>query len=91
MWFYGFDLMGHCGPVELKGQWMTGHADGEAAEGVYGLDLHQGGYLELDAMLTSSLGILGRGEYRDAFVWLGDRARLRHQGRGARRWGCAGC
>ena len=42
MWFYGFDLMGHWGPVELKGQWMTGHADGEAAQGVYGLDLHQG-------------------------------------------------
>jgi hypothetical protein len=72
MWFYGFDLMGHWGPVELKGQWMTGHADGEAAQGVYGLDLHQGAYLELDAMLTSSLGILGRGEFRDAFVWLGD-------------------
>ena len=31
-----------------------------------------GGYLELDAMLTSSLGVLGRGEYRDAFVWLAD-------------------
>ena len=72
MWFYGFDLMAHWGHVELKGQWMKGHADGEPAQNVYGLDLHQGGYLEMDAMLTSSFGVLGRGEYRDAFVWLSD-------------------
>src|SRR4029078_3518268 len=64
--------MGHGGPVELKGQWMTGHAAGEAAQGVYGLDLHQGAYLELDAMVTCSFGVVGRGEFRDAFVWLGD-------------------
>ena len=72
MWFYGFDLLAHWGRVELKGQWMKGHAPGEPAQGVYGLDLHQGGYLELDAMLTSSLGVVGRGGLRDAFVWLGD-------------------
>ena len=51
---------------------MKGHAPGEPSQGVYGLDLHQGGYLELDAMLTSSLGVVGRGGFRDAFVWLGD-------------------
>jgi hypothetical protein len=72
MWFYGFDLMAHWGPVDVKGQWMKGHSDGEAAQGVYGLDLHQGAYLEVDAMLTSSFGVLGRGEFRDAFVWLSD-------------------
>jgi len=72
MWFYGFDVLGHWSHVDLKGQWMKGHADGEPSQGVYGLDLKQGGYLELDVMLTSSLGVLGRGEYRDAFVWLSD-------------------
>jgi hypothetical protein len=72
MWFYGFDLMAHWGPVDLKGQWMKGHAPGEPSQGVYGLDLNQGGYLELDAMLTSSLGVLARGGLRDAFVWLAD-------------------
>jgi hypothetical protein len=51
---------------------MTGHADGEASQLVYGLDLHQGAVLELDAMLTSSFGVLGRAELRDAFVWLAD-------------------
>jgi hypothetical protein len=72
MWFYGFDLMAHWGHVELKGQWMKGHSAGEAAENVYGLDLHQGGYLEMDAMLSSTFGLLGRGEFRDAFVFLSD-------------------
>jgi hypothetical protein len=72
MWFYGVDLMARWGRVDVKGQWMQGHADGEPAQGVYGLDLHNGGYLEVDAMLTSSVGVLGRGEFRDAFVWLGD-------------------
>ena len=72
MWMYGVDLLGHWGRFDLKGQWMTGHAPGEPSQGVYGLDLHNGGYLELDAMLTSSFGVLGRGEFRDAFVWLSD-------------------
>jgi hypothetical protein len=70
MWFYGFDLMAHWGHLELKGQWMKGHADGEPSQNVYGLDLKQGAYLEADLMLTSSFGVLGRGEYRNAFVWL---------------------
>jgi len=72
MWFYGVDLMGHWGRFDLKGQWMQGHAAGEPSQGVYGLDLNNGAYLELDTMLTPSLGVLGRGEYRDAFVWLAD-------------------
>jgi hypothetical protein len=72
MWFWGVDLRGHWGRFDLKGQWMTGHAPGEASQNVYGLDLHSGGYLELDTMLTSSFGVLGRAEYRDAFVWLSD-------------------
>jgi len=72
MWFYGFDLMGHWGHVDLKGQWMKGKAHGEASQNVYALDLKQGAYLELDAMLTSTIGVLGRGEFRYALVWLSD-------------------
>ena len=72
IWFYGVDLQGHWGRFDLKGQWMKGHAPGEPAQGVYGLDLHGGAYLELDTMLTASFGALGRIEYRDAFVWLAD-------------------
>jgi hypothetical protein len=71
MWFFGPDLFGHYGPVEIKAQWLKGHAAGDAAGNVYGLDLHGGGYFEADAMVSSSWGLLGRIEYRDAFVWLG--------------------
>jgi hypothetical protein len=71
MWFAGADMLAHIGGrVDLKAQYLRGGADGEAAEGVYGLRLHGGGYLEADVMLTPSLGIMGRGEYRDALVWL---------------------
>jgi hypothetical protein len=49
---------------------MKGHADGEPSQNVYGLNLNQGGYLEMDVMLNSSFGVYGRGEFRDAFVWL---------------------
>jgi hypothetical protein len=71
MWFVGPDLMWHLGRAELKAQWLKGAAAGEPAEGVYGLRLNGGGYVELDTMVTPSVGFLVRGEYRDAFVWLG--------------------
>ena len=72
MWFVGGDMLAHIGGhVDLKAQYLKGSADGEASQGVYGLRLHGGGYLEVDAMLTSSFGLIGRGEYRDALVWLG--------------------
>jgi len=73
MWFVGGDLLAHIGGhVDLKAEYLKGGADGQAAEGVYGLRLHGGGYLEMDAMLTSSFGVIGRAEYRDALVWLSD-------------------
>ena len=55
-----------------------GHGTGEQAavydenHRVFGLRLHFGGYLEADWMVTPKLGVLGRGELRDARVWLGD-------------------
>jgi hypothetical protein len=70
MWFVGPDLQAHAGPCDIQAQWLTGGAAGEAIDQVYGLELHGGGYLEVDAMLTPSLGVLGRVEYRDALVWL---------------------
>jgi hypothetical protein len=71
MWFYGPDLLATLGPVDVKAQWLKGGAAGDPTQGTYGLQLHGGGYLELDAMLTPSLGLLGRAEYRDAMVTLG--------------------
>ena len=78
-WFWGFDLLGHLGPVDVKAQYLRGHAAGERADRIYdpahrpyGLDLKQGGYLEADWMITPLLGVYGRGDLRDALVWLGN-------------------
>jgi hypothetical protein len=77
MYFFGPDLLATLGPIDVKAQWLRGHSDGDAAQEVYALNLHGGGYVELDAMLTPTWGLLGRAEYRDAFVTLGtDRAYL---------------
>jgi len=72
MWFAGADFQLRARYADLKAQWLKGHAPGDAMNGVYGLDLHGGGYVELDAFLLPHFGVLARGEYRDAFVWLGD-------------------
>jgi hypothetical protein len=78
-WFWGIDLLGHLGPVDLKAQYLRGHAAGERPDRIYdpahrpyGLDLKQGGYLEVDWMVTPLLGVYGRGDLRDALVWLGN-------------------
>jgi hypothetical protein len=72
MWFFGVDLQAHAGRVDVKAQLLKGAAPGSPIDDVYGLKLHKGGYLELDWMLTPVIGVIGRGEFRDAFVWLGD-------------------
>ena len=71
MWFVGPDLIVRAGALELKAQWLRGKAPGSDREQVYGLDLHGGGYLEADVTLSPSFGFYGRGEYRNANVWLG--------------------
>jgi hypothetical protein len=71
LWFFGPDLIGHLGSLDLKAQWLTGGSPGDEINGVYGLDLHGGGYLEGDYMFGPSLGALARIEYRNALVWLG--------------------
>jgi hypothetical protein len=79
LWFWGVDLQAHLGRLEVKGQFLQGRGAGEnggrvyaAPQEPYGLRLNKGGYLEGDLMITSRLGLLGRGELRDALVWLGD-------------------
>jgi hypothetical protein len=70
LWFFGPDLLAQLGPVDVKAQWLTGGAPGDERNETYGLDLKGGGYLELDYMLGPSFGVIGRMEYRHAFVWL---------------------
>ncbi|HVZ89963.1 MAG TPA: hypothetical protein VHG72_23580 [Polyangia bacterium] len=79
MWFLGGDLLAHLGPLDVKAQFLKGGAPGETGPAVadpnhrpYGLALHYGWYVELDWMVTPVFGLLGRGEMRDADIWLGD-------------------
>ena len=58
--------------MDVKAQWLKGKAPGNPEDDVYGLKLNGGAYGEVDVMATPSIGLLARGEYRDAFVWLGD-------------------
>jgi hypothetical protein len=77
LWFAGVDLQAHLGALEVKGQWLVGHGTGEGLaiyddpHRPFGLDLKNGAYLEADYMLTPVIGVLARGEVRDARVWLG--------------------
>jgi hypothetical protein len=71
MWFFGPDLLAEIGVVDLKAEWLKGAAAGDPTQDVYQLRLHGGGFLEADVSLTPSFGMLGRIEYRDAFVALG--------------------
>jgi hypothetical protein len=72
MWFWGVDLQAHTQSVDFKAQFLKGSAPGDPRNRVYGLNLHGGAYAEVDWMLTPLFGLLGRAEYRDAIVWLGD-------------------
>ena len=83
MWFVGADLLAHIGSLDIKGQYLKGGAPGLTAGQAYdprhvpyGLALHHGGYLELDWMATPLVGLLARGDVRDADVWLGNASSL---------------
>jgi hypothetical protein len=67
-WFVGGDAELSLDRIDLKAQWLRGHAPGDAVSMTYGLDLKQGGSLEADLIATSLIGVLGRIEYRHADV-----------------------
>jgi hypothetical protein len=68
MWLVGLDAELEVGRIDLKAQWLKGQAPGDDVSMTYALDLKQGGYLEADVIVTSTLGLLGRAEFRDAEV-----------------------
>jgi hypothetical protein len=70
MWFYGLDLQLHVATLDFKAQYLKGKAPGDPMGDVYGLDLKGGAYGELNWMILPMFGVLARGEYRDALVWL---------------------
>ncbi len=72
LWFVGVDLLWDIGPVGVEAQYLKGGAAGREVDHAYGLRLNDSGYLAIFWRITSLLGVLVRGEFRDAFVWLGD-------------------
>jgi hypothetical protein len=78
LWFAGVDLQVHSGDFDLKGQWLVGRGAGETGDSgdaqhrPYGLRLNSAAYLEANWMVTPVAGLLARGEFRDALVWLGN-------------------
>lgn len=72
MWFWGVDYQLHLRRADLRAEYLRGASPGDPVNGVYGLQLHGGGYVELCAYLQAHFGVIGRIEYRDALIWLGD-------------------
>ena len=70
MWFVGPDLILRAGRIDVLAQWLKGHSAGDPTQDVYALALHGGGYLEVHAVVTPSVGLLGRLEYRSADITL---------------------
>jgi len=68
MWFWGVDAELDLGRLDIKAQFLTGKAPGEAVSMTYALDLKKSGYVEANMILTPLIGILGRAEFRDAEV-----------------------
>lgn len=72
MWFVGVDLQYRTAEFALKAQWMRGGADGLADQRVWGLELNDSGYVEVNWMVLPYLGLIGRAGLRDAIVTLTD-------------------
>ena len=73
MWFAGLDLQYVNANFAFKAQLIRGGSPGEpdAAQGVYGLQLHPSGYAEVDWQVLPQFGFILRTALRDAVVTLG--------------------
>jgi hypothetical protein len=72
LWFVGLDLSYDGVDLDVRAQLLTGGSPGRETDRAYALDLKLGGYLEIDWMLLPELGVLVRGDFRDALVSLAD-------------------
>jgi hypothetical protein len=71
IWFWGADLQVVGANYALKGQLMRGKAPGRPEDLAWTLDLNYSAYVEANILIFPWLGILARGENRDALVSLG--------------------
>ncbi len=56
----------------VRAQWMQGDMPGDPDARAYELELKNAGYAEIAYLVTPMIGVLVRGDLRDARVWLGD-------------------
>ncbi|MBI2374527.1 MAG: hypothetical protein HYV07_11080 [Deltaproteobacteria bacterium] len=70
-WLVGVDLELRSLDFDLKAQWIRGKSPGRARDRAFALDLHDSGYVELDWSFLPFLGVVLRGDLRDALVTLG--------------------
>jgi len=71
MWVYGIDGELRHTRFAVKAQWLRGKAPGDDLSMSYRLDLKQGAYLETNLIVTPTIGLIGRAEFRDAEVQQG--------------------
>jgi hypothetical protein len=71
MWFVGVDAELALTRLAIKAQWLKGEAPGDEVNMVYALDLNQGAYVEANAIITPTIGVIARAEFRDAEIQQG--------------------
>ncbi len=69
-WFAGADLTYQSANFAVKAQLLFGGSDGQDEDRVWGLDLRNSGYIEFNWLVMPWLGVLARGELRNADVTL---------------------
>jgi hypothetical protein len=70
-WLVGADAELDLGRIDVKAQWLKGKTPSDPINMTYALDLKQGASLEADVIVTPTIGVLGRAEFRDAEVTKG--------------------
>jgi len=71
MWTAGVDAEFENSRLDVKAQWLKAKSPGDEVAQQYSLNLHNGGYLEANVILTPIIGLIGRAEFRDAEVQQG--------------------
>ncbi len=69
-WFLGADLTYRSANFAVKAQLIFGNSDGQAEERVWSLDLNNSGYVEVNWLVMPWLGVIVRGDLRNADVAL---------------------
>jgi len=79
-WAFGVDVLYMGVDLRVKAQFLKAESPGRPEDDVYSLKLNAGALLEVDYNVTGHVGVMVRGEIRDALVGLDSRRIYRTQG-----------